>query len=121
MAPDKKRKSNRTWMVTVATAFILSWLGLLFMLFPIGNPLKTVGGTSGEGLVYAVLFGVILMLAILLYYSVRSSLKDVLQSIGNELGIDIDEISSQYKQILKDEYLIMTGKKEKISDHHDEG
>ncbi|GEM_PF-3370620 len=127
MADDQKKKTSkkkkdrgRPYVVFLATAFVLSWLGLLFVLFPVSNPLRTVGGTSGEGIVYAVLMGIIVTLAALLFFVVRSTVKDIMYSVGDELGIDVEEVIRQYKKIIRDEYLVLTGKKDKVSDHHDD-
>ena len=113
-------KTKRIRNVIVGMAFVLAWLGGMLILFPVGNPMHTVKGTSGEGIFYLILIGVVLTLIILLLYAVRNSVWDVVQSLAKEVGLDANEIAGQYKKILRDEYEILMKRKEKISDSHDE-
>lgn len=92
----------------------------MFTLFPVGNPLDSVGGAAGEGFFFAALFSVGIMIVILLYFAIRSTVSDFLGALEKELGLDFKEIFRQYAKIFRDDMLALSGKKEKVSDHHDE-
>ena len=117
---EGKEKTKRLWIVAFATILVLAWLGAMFVIFPVGNPLDTIGGTAGSGFFYAALISVILMVFILLYFAIRSTLKDFLQALEEELSLDFKEIGRQYGRIFWDDILALLGKKDRISDHHDD-
>lgn len=113
-------KSDKTRIITVflAVIFVLSWLGVMFTLFPIGNPLTAVGGSQGAGLFYAALWSLGMVIILLLLYAIKSVLSDILETLGDELGIDVSEIGAEYKHMLKEEVLVISGKKSKRTSDH---
>ncbi len=117
---SKEKGKSQAFTVFAALIIVMTCLGTVFVLFPISNPLDVIGGTTGEGIFYASLIGVGFSFVALLLFGIKSSLLDLAESIGDELGIDVKEVGSQYKQIIRDEYLVLTGKKERTGDHYDD-
>lgn len=113
----KRQGKSQLFIAFLAVIFVFSWLGVLFIFFPISNPLHIVGGNSGAGFFFAALWGLGLMIATLLFFSIRSVLKDVLEKIGEELGVDLNYVLRDYKELIQDEILILLGKKLRSRDY----
>lgn len=121
MGSKRKKKGNsRFFTVLGATGFALVWLGIIFVLFPVGNPLKTFGGTSAEGVIYAIIFGIVISFVILVLYSLRTAFKDIVLSVAADLGLDLKELGQDYKSLLADDVMAMMGRKKPGHDHPDE-
>lgn len=119
MFDDEEEKKHRIFPIVATFAFGLALVAVLVIIFPIANPIEVIGETLGTGVLFVLTWGVIISLLIILYYATRSSIVDIVNSIAEELGIDLQEITSEYKKLIRDEWLIMRGKKERPSDHHD--
>ncbi len=112
---QKKKPQHSIWTIAMAVIFVVAWLGTMLVFFPVGNPFE---GLMGSGFFYMLLIAVILSMIILIFYALRSVIMDFLESVGNELGIDAHEIVAEYKNMFKDEMLIILRKKKRVSDHH---
>lgn len=113
-----KPEKTRILTVFLAVVFIFGWLGIMFTLFPVSNPLSIVGGSQGEGIFYAALWALGMVIVLLLLYAIKAALADILESLGKELGIDVNEIGAEYKNMLKEEVLVMSGRKDKRTSDH---
>lgn len=117
---EEPSKQNTFFWVVVGIAVMLAWLATIIVLFPIGNPIRTMGSVLGYGVVYSSIAGVVITLLVLLFYTARAAIYDVMKSFFDDLGIDIELVLRDCKRMLRDEYLVITGKRQRPSDHHDD-
>ena len=114
---QKKTEKSQTSSVFLAVLFVLVFLGTVYILFPVSNPLNIVRGAPGSGIFYASLWAIGMATLLLLVYAMRQTMKDLLESFGYELGIDIEDVREDYKKIIKDEIMVLKGKKQRPSEH----
>jgi hypothetical protein len=116
---SKKKRKSQFKAVAFAVILVMGWLGIVFTLFPVSNPVHIIGGQPGAGFFYASLWAFGIMILLLIFYAARSSIRDILEMVAKELGFEsIGELTGDYKKLIRDEFLIMQGKKERGSDHH---
>ncbi len=117
---EKKAQRARTASVLGAVVIAFACLGTVFVMFPISNPLTIIGGGFGAGIFYAALISLILFGIFLFFMAIKSSLRDIAISICEELGIDFDEVTGDFKKMIKDDVLVIAKKKKPVSDHHND-
>jgi len=110
------KKSNAP-AVMMAIVIVMAFLGVMFTFFPIGNPLESIGGTPGAGIFYAALISLGLLIAFIFLYAMRAVANDLLRSLAKEFGLDYDEITTEYKKMIFDEWDALCGKKKRRGDH----
>ena len=111
-----KKKPEDIRFIFFAVILVLSLLGFVFTFMPISNPLNAVGGTAGTGMFFASFVAIVILLAILIVFAIKSSLLDILRTIGEERGVDVDEIIDEFNQMVKDDALILIRRKKRYDD-----
>lgn len=114
------RTKKKLLMILFAALFVFVWLGAMFVFFPVSNPIEKIGGTGGLGVFYVSLFALGLFLLVLLFMAIRTTLKDIVKSVSDDLGVDIGQVGSDYRNMFIDSFLVAIGRKQKSSEHHDE-